>query len=257
MAIILTGHAEIDQQHELLDSTVGRLAFFCSEAEHKPDVACDGCSAVKQKHCRSILTAIAGELAAFLAGHSAYEEKMMELLPDTPSCQAHVKAHKAAHEGIAKQLKKLSLRVADDSPREVGLLIMRVVGDWLGDHSMLFDTRLVRLGKSDLPRIDFDSELVTMLDQHVFPNRPTQSKASVGTRAALSGKKLEVRGRFESLSPAQRQVFWWVVSGKTNRDIGNALGVSVNTIKTHRAAIFQKMDVKSVLELVKKADVLR
>jgi len=255
--INLTGHAEIDQQHELLDSTVGRLAFLCPEAERKPEAACDGCNAVRQQHCRSLLTSLAGELAAFLAGHTAYEEKMMELLPDTPSCQAHVKAHKSAHEGIAKQLKKLTLQVANESPREVSALMLRVVGDWLGDHSTLFDTRLVRLGKSDLPKVDFDGELVAMLDQHVFPNRPTRSKASSNASAALRGKKLEVRGRFESLSPAQRQVFWLVVGGKTNREIGNALGVSVNTIKTHRAAIFQKMDVKSVLELVKKADVLR
>jgi DNA-binding NarL/FixJ family response regulator len=132
-----------------------------------------------------------------------------------------------------------------------------VVGNWLGDHSTLFDTRLVRLGKADLPKIDFDSELVTMLDQHVFPNRPTRSKLSSNSSAAFRVKKLEVRGRFESLSPAQRRVFWLVFGGKTNREIGNELGISVNTIKTHRAAIFQKMDVKSLLELVKKADLLR
>lgn len=257
MKINLTGHAEIDQQHELLDSTVGRLAFFCSEAERNPDATCDGCNAVKQKYCRSALASIAGELSAFLAGHSAYEEKMMELLPGNLSCQAHVKAHKSAHEGIAKQLKKLSLQVANENPRMVGALILRVVGDWLGDHSTLFDTRLVRLGKSDLPKIDFDSELVTMLDLHVFPNRPTRSKMSSSSSAEFRRKKLEIRGRYESLSPAQHRVFWLVSSGKTNREIGNALGVSVNTIKTHRTAIFQKMDVKSALELVKKADVLR
>ena len=257
MTISLTGHAEIDQQHELLDSTVGRLAFFCAEAEHRPDVTCDTCNAIKQKHCRSVLSKIAGELAAFLSGHSAYEEKMMELLPATPSCQAHVKAHKSAHEGIAKQLRKLTLQIANDSPREVGTLMMRVVGDWLGDHSTLFDTRLVHLGKSDFPKVDFDSELVTMLDQHVFPNRPTKSKVSASTYIALRGKKLEIRGRFESLSPAQRQVFWLVVGGKTNREITDELHVSVNTIKTHRAAVFQKMDVRSALELVKKAEFLR
>lgn len=134
---------------------------------------------------------------------------------------------------------------------------MRVVGDWLGDHSNLFDTRLVHLGKSDLPKVDFDSELVTMLDQHVFPNRPTKSRATHGTSAELRGKKLEIRGRFESLSPAQRQVFWLVVGGKGNREIADELHVSVNTVKTHRAAVFQKMDVKSALELVKRADVLR
>ncbi len=256
MTITITGHAEIDQQHELLDSAVGRLAFFCSEAERRPDATCDTCNAFKLKHCRSTLRMIAGELAASLSGHSAYEEKMMELLPATPSCLAHVKAHKSAHEGIARQLKKLTLQIANDSPRAIGHLMMHVVGDWLGNHSTLFDTRLVRLGKSDSPKVDLDSELVTMLDQHVFPNRPTKSKASSSTCAALRGMKLEVRGRFESLSPAQRRVFWLVVGGKTNREIADELRVSVNTIKTHRAAIFQKMEVSSALELVKKADAL-
>lgn len=257
MAIALTGHAEIDQQHELLDGTVERLTRFCSEAESRPDARCEGCSGIKQKHCRSALATIAGELGAFLAGHSAYEEKMMELLPDTPSCQTHIKAHKAAHEGIARQLKKFSQEVDSRSPRDVGAVIMRVVGDWLGDHSSLFDTRLVHLGQGESPKLDFDSELVTMLDMHVFPNRPTRSRASQGSNTTLQGKKLEVRGRIESLSPAQRQVFWLVVGGKCNREIATELDVSINTIKTHRAAIFQKMDVKSVLELVKKTDILR
>mgnify|MGYP001175540638 CR=1 FL=1 len=253
-----TGHAEIDQQHELLENTVEKLAGFCSEAERQPDIACVECNAIKQKHCRSVLASIAGELGAFLAGHNAYEEKMMELLPSTPSCQSHVKAHKAAHEGIARQLRKLSLQVADDcSPRELGILIMQVVGDWLGNHSDHFDTRLVNLGGLSSPKIDFDRELVTMLDRHVFPNRPTRSKGHPGTTAAMRNKKLEVRGRFESLSPTQRAVFWRVVSGKTNREIADELQVSVNTIKTHRAAVFQKMEVTTAMELVKKTDVLR
>lgn len=255
MTINPTGHAEIDQQHELLDNTVAQLASFCAVAKHSPDATCDGCNVLRQKHCRDALAAICSELAAFLGGHFAYEEKMMELLPATPSCQLHIKAHKASHEGVVRQLKKLALRAEVESPRGIGALIWQIVRDWLGDHSTLFDTRLVRLGKSDQPKIDFDGELVTMLDQHVFPNRPTRSKAS--SSVALRGKKLEVRGRFESLSTAQRRIFWLVVSGKPNREIASTLEVSINTIKTHRAAVFQKMDVRSVLELVKVADVLR
>lgn len=257
MSINYTGHAEIDQQHELLDSLVGQLDSFCPIAEHHPDAACEACAPIRQKHCHTVLASLAGELAAFLAGHAAYEEKMMELLPATPGCQAHVKAHKAAHEGIARQLKKLSQQVGDVSPRTVGARIWQVVGDWLGHHSAQFDTRLVRLGAADRPSIDFDGELVAMLDQHVFPNRPTRKKAAAHGDSALQGKKLEIRGRFETLSPAQRAVFWLVIGGKTNRDIGETLAISVNTVKTHRAAIFQKMDVSSVLDLVKKADVLR
>jgi len=181
----------------------------------------------------------------------------MELLPKTPICQEHVKAHKSAHEGIAKQLKKFSAHIVDGSPRDVSEQMTSTVSHWLGDHCRLFDTRLVRLGRFDETKVDFDSELVTMLDKYVFPNRPTKLKSSLSSSAELQGKKLEVRGRFESLSPAQRHVFWLVVAGKSNRVIAETLGVSVNTIKTHRAAIFQRMDVKSALELVKKADVLR
>ena len=257
MAPNLTGHAEIDQQHELLDSAVGRLLSLCTEAKHNPAATCAGCNFFKQKRCSAALTLIANELAAFLSGHAAYEEKMMELLPDTSICQEHVKAHKSAHEGISKQLKKFSVQIASENPRDVSNQMSRTVGDWLGNHSTLFDTRLVHLGRFDDTKVDFDGELVTMLDKYVFPNRPTKLKSSLDSSVALQGKKLEVRGRFESLSPAQRQVFWLVVAGKTNREIGSTLSVSINTIKTHRAAIFQRMDVKSALELVKKADVLR
>jgi DNA-binding CsgD family transcriptional regulator/hemerythrin len=257
MAINLSGHAEIDQQHELLENTVGQLALFCSEDKNNPDATCDGCNAFKQKRCSFVLASIASELTDFLAGHAAYEEKMMELLPCTPICQEHVKAHKSAHQGIAKHLKRLSLQVATENPRDVSTLMRRIVGDWLGDHSTSFDTRLVRLGKFNSTKTDFDSELVSMLDEYVFPSRPTISKASLKVSVALQEKKLETRERFESLSPAQRQVFWLVAGGKTNREIGNILTVSINTVKTHRAAIFHKMDVKSALELVKKVDVLR
>jgi DNA-binding CsgD family transcriptional regulator/hemerythrin len=255
--ITLTGHAEIDQQHELLENALGRLAVFCTEATDRPDITCDACNTLKQKHCRTVLSSIAGDLGATLAGHSAYEEKMMELLPPTPSCQSHVKAHKAAHEGIAKQLKKFSGQVADgNSPRQVGDLVLHLVGEWLRDHSNHFDARLVSLGSQASRKIDFDSELVAMLDRHVFPNRPVKAKGSLGPSAAR-GTKLEVRGRFESLSPAQRSVFWLVVGGRSNPEIAGELGISVNTVKTHRAVVFQKMDVTTALELVKKADVLR
>jgi len=230
---------------------------FCVEATHNKDARCDACPQARQMSCRSELATLTGELAAFLSGHSAYEEKMMELLPEHRDCVAHIKAHKAAHEGIARQLKKFSLQITDAPARDVSLQIMRVVGDWLGDHCTLFDTHLVHLGKADLPKIDFDSELVNMLDKHVFPNRPTKAKVSAGGSANLRNKKLEIRGRFESLSPAQREVFWRVVGGSSNREIAEGLEITVNTVKTHRAAVFQKMDVKSVLELIKKADILR
>lgn len=252
-----TGNAEIDQQHAILDSMVGQLSVFCSELIQDPSAVCEKCNSARQQRCTSSLTSITGELTAFLIGHATYEERMMSLLPDTPSCQAHIKSHKAAHEGISRQLKRLSIEVINESPQATSAHIWQVIRNWLGDHVSVFDCRLVGLGKTAKPEIDFDGELVAMLDQHVFPNRPTLANTSSGPSLALQRKKLEVRGRFESLTTAQRAVFWLVVSGKKNREIAEALSVTVNTIKTHRAAIFHKMEVGSVLDLVKKADILR
>lgn len=255
MTITKTGNAEIDQQHEILDTMVAELESLCLDAGQSPDTLCHECC--QQKLCQTRLSAMVDRLGAFLAGHATYEERMMELLPDTPTCQSHVKAHKAAHQGLAKQLRKLGVQVSSDTPRAASTEVWRILGDWLGDHSSLFDNRLVRMTKSASPEIDFDSELVIMLDRHVFPNRPTAPKASKEGGSARQKAKVEIRGRIESLSPTQKNVFWLVVGGKKNREIAEELGITVNTVKTHRAAIFSKMDVSSVVELVKKTDVLR
>lgn len=256
MASKPVGHAEIDQQHELLDSTVEQLASLCPDAVGNYDATCGSCGAFKKKNCNSNLKSLSDELMVFLAGHSAYEEKLMELLPNTSICQSHIKAHKAAHQGILKRLKQTLSTSSKDNPREVGNLMSGFVREWLGDHSKLFDTRLVSLGKFDTTQVDLDSELVDMLDQYVFPNRPKSSRSSSKISVEQQANVTKTRSRFESLSPAQQRVFWLVISGKTNLEIGNILSVSVNTIKSHRAAIFQKMDVKSVVELINQANFL-
>lgn len=254
MGISHTGNAEIDQQHAILESMVEQLQHFCPELQKRTDACCAHCKSGIPHKCGVTLEALVNQLAAFLIGHATYEERMMELLPDTPVCQAHIKAHKAAHDGIARQLKRLTTQISTDDPSTVSQTLWQLLGDWLGDHTALFDNRLVRLSKSSTPEIDFDAELVVMLDQHVFPNRPTTRPAK--HPATLRGR-LEIRGRFESLTSAQRKVFWLVVGGRKNAEIAVELAISVNTVKSHRSAIFQKFEVTSVVELIKKTDVLR
>lgn len=254
MTIHATGHAEIDQQHELLDHLITQLESLCQETAHQ--VSCLGCSATKRKHCAATLAVTIRELAGVLDGHAAYEEKMMELLPDTPACQEHIAAHKSAHQGIARKMKDFSARISDEPPRELSRLVLHVAGRWLREHSAQFDTRLVRLGIPGVGQIDFDGELVAMLDRHVFPNRPTLARTLSHAEPGRGGE-LSPRTRFESLSAAQRAVFWLIIEGRTNQHIADTLGVTVNTIKTHRAAVFRKMDVRSALELAKKAGTLK
>jgi DNA-binding CsgD family transcriptional regulator len=188
-------------------------------------------------------------------GHATYEERMMELLPATETCQNHIQAHKAAHAGIARRLKQLGNEVANALPAVAAHSLRGLVGNWLGDHAARFDDRLVKLGhQGDSAEIDFDAELVAMLDLHVFPNRPTIDGRLQPPQYA---QKLEMRGRFESLTAAQRKVYWLVIAGRKNPEIAAELVISINTVKSHRSAIFQKFEVSSVLELVKKTDALR
>ena len=257
MTTLHTGQAEIDQQHQILETMIEDLAKFCPKSDKNLLGPCDECTSAQCKQCAEGLSVIAKDLTAFHIGHSTYEERMMELLPPTTVCHAHIKAHKAAHEGMLKQLKKYTPQFIKENLATVAGQLKRLLTDWLGDHVVLFDNHLVGLSSPNAHKINFDSELVAMLDAHVFPNRPTHAKRSAKDAISAQKKKLEVRGRFETLSPTQRKVFWLVISGKTNPAIAQELGVSVNTIKSHRSAIFQKMDIQSAIELVKLADILR
>ena len=236
---------------------VARLQSFCTASATHADASCVRCSRERQQACTFQLSDSVHELGSFLVGHATYEERMMDLLPDTPTCRAHIKAHKAAHEGVARQLKKLAVQLTTEMPLVASTEIWRLIGNWIGDHTSMFDHRLVRMTRSALPEINYDNELVEMLDRHVFPNRPSARRRGAAGDLALQKAKSEMRGRFESLTTAQRAVFWKVVAGKKNSEIADALGITTNTVKTHRAAIFQKIGVNSVLELVKKTDLLR
>jgi len=64
----------------------------------------------------------------------------------------------------------------------------------------------------------------------------------------------ELRQRFESLTPRERQVMAEVVAGLPNKKIAAGLGTSEATIKLHRGQVMQKMRVGSLADLVRIAE---
>lgn len=56
--------------------------------------------------------------------------------------------------------------------------------------------------------------------------------------------------RYDSLSEREREVFQLVAEGHSNKEIAEILMVSPATVETHRAHIFQKLDVHNTAELV-------
>jgi FixJ family two-component response regulator len=74
------------------------------------------------------------------------------------------------------------------------------------------------------------------------------------TRRAQEAEVAILRERFESLTPREREVLPWVVSGLPNKQIADAVRASEATVKVHRSQLMRKMGVQSVAELVRMAE---
>jgi FixJ family two-component response regulator len=66
----------------------------------------------------------------------------------------------------------------------------------------------------------------------------------------------ELRERFESLTPREREIFALMISGRRNKQIAAQVGLSEMTVKVHRSHVMQKMRANSVVDLVRMADQL-
>ena len=63
-----------------------------------------------------------------------------------------------------------------------------------------------------------------------------------------------IRARLAKLTPRERQVFELVVRGNFNKQIASTLGATERTIKAHRHKVMEKMQVRTLAELVSLAE---
>lgn len=61
----------------------------------------------------------------------------------------------------------------------------------------------------------------------------------------------EIHHRLETLSAREREVLNLILEGKMNKIIADDLGISMRTVEVHRAHIFDKMQVKTAVELAR------
>ena len=69
-------------------------------------------------------------------------------------------------------------------------------------------------------------------------------------RAREAGQA-SVAARLATLTQRERQVMDLVVDGKLNKVIADDLGISMRTVEVHRAHVFEKMGVKTAVELAR------
>lgn len=99
----------------------------------------------------------------------------------------------------------------------------------------------VKRGAFDFVEKPFsDNALVDRIEQALAASR--------GHLEALR-ERAKVAQALAELTEREREVMRLVIDGKPNKLVADALGISVRTVEVHRARVFDKMNVRSAVEL--------
>lgn len=106
-----------------------------------------------------------------------------------------------------------------------------------GDVPMAVDT--LKRGAFDFFEKPFnDNKLMDRVQEALHASCQAGTLAAVHTRLA-------------ALSAREREVLDLILAGKMNKVIADKLGISMRTVEVHRAHIFDKMNVKTAVELAR------
>ena len=72
-------------------------------------------------------------------------------------------------------------------------------------------------------------------------------------RRAFEEEDHALHSRLDKLTPREREILPWLVSGKLNKQIAGDLGVVEKTVKVHRARVMEKLGVRNLADLVRLA----
>jgi FixJ family two-component response regulator len=163
------------------------------------------------------------------------QEFLRSKLPDVPSCLI-LDVRLPGLSGLDLQ------RRTTESGMEIPIIFLTGYGD------IPMTVRAMKAGAVEFLTKPFrDQDLLDAIQQALERDRQTRDQ-----RVAIK----ELRRRFASLTPREREVMVRVVAGLLNKQIAAELGTSHTTVKIQRHQVMEKMGAVSLPELVRMADQL-
>ena len=163
------------------------------------------------------------------------QEFLRSKLPNAPSCLI-LDVRLPGLSGLDLQ------RRTTESGMEIPIIFLTGYGD------IPMTVRAMKAGAVEFLTKPFrDQDLLDAIQQALERDRQTRDQ-----RVAIK----ELRLRFASLTPREREVMVRVVAGLLNKQIAAELGTSHTTVKIQRHQVMEKMGAVSLPELVRMADQL-
>ncbi len=124
----------------------------------------------------------------------------------------------------------------------IGIPVIMLTGH--GDIPM--SVQAMKLGAVDFVTKPFNTQKLLDLVQDVLRNPPNQNRTG---KTDLDPHT--THQRWQTLTPREQEVFTYIVSGISNKVIGIDLGISIRTVETHRARIMEKLEARTLVDLVR------